>query len=179
MGIPQSIYVIETLKNKIKIGITSNVKNRFSAIQCQSGNKIINSFFTEKCTDAYKTEHLLHKKYKDTRTVGEWFTIDFETVVDYLKTVELDIPVLKKKEPCEKLLNLPIHMAGWAVIHAFTKPCTENTFERLMDSIDEAIDMFCEYCCDEDEERPEETAMLKFELMRLLAKAKLIGKVGV
>jgi len=168
MGIPQSIYVVETLKNKVKIGIASNVKKRFSAIQCQSGNKITNSFFTERCNKAHKIETLLHNTYKDNRDIGEWFTIDFQTVVEYLKTIKLDFSDLEESDRGNRLPDFPIYLAGWAVIMAFTKPCTENTFDRLIESIDDAIDMFYKYSCDDDRVRPKEGAHLKFELMRIL-----------
>ena len=182
MGIPQSIYVVETLPNKIKIGITSNVETRFRTIECQSGDKITNSFHTDKCNDAYKIEHSLHRTFKEYRSVGEWFDINFSDAVNCVKIYDLDLSI-EDPEVSQRLSELPVHIAGWAIIMAFTREPNQYTYSHLVDSIEVALDLFYKYSGASDS-RYTEDPLLQFELMRvmddmrvkrILEKAKRIG----
>lgn len=180
MSVPQSIYVIETLKDKIKIGITSNTEVRFRTIECQSGNRITNSYVTEKCNDACKVEHSLHTIFKENRVLGEWFAIDFESVVSCLKEFKLDT-LMHHEFYVKKLPELPIHIAGWAIIVAFTKEPDAYTYSNLIDSIEVALDLFYKYSGGRDDGYREDP-LLQVELMKVMHNdrvKRLLGKVGV
>lgn len=85
--------LLETDKNgdeRHKIGITKNpVHKRIS--QLQTGNSNIITLLHSYETEHYRNvEHMLHKKYinQKTETKNEWFYLEDEQVLGFLKTCE-------------------------------------------------------------------------------------------
>ena len=81
------IYGIHATNGLLKIGVAANVRARFSVIEGNSPIAVRLVF----CVDANpELETLLHQYFRDKRHHGEWFDIDFQTVVqsvvDYLKS---------------------------------------------------------------------------------------------
>lgn len=74
------VYILEDELGRIKIGLSkTDLKRRIRCIQTASGLKVIKykSIFVEDCS---ALERSLHYKYKDNRTLGEWFiNLDYES----------------------------------------------------------------------------------------------------
>ena len=76
-------------KNKYKIGLTSNLKQRISSLSNQNPFEIKLITAIEN-NDIYKLESELHKKFADKNIKGEWFELS-QKDVDYIKRIEDDI----------------------------------------------------------------------------------------
>lgn len=81
----QSIYVMETESGLVKIGVSCNPEVRTKSIATQSGFKITKEFHTKKCSNALDLEKQLHAFFEEYRVFGEWFKVDFGTVVNKVK----------------------------------------------------------------------------------------------
>ena len=77
------LYVVES-QEKHKIGITKNISNRISTLKASMPHpmKLIYGTEIENCREI---EKVLHEKFKDKRTHGEWFTLTKEDI-EYIKT---------------------------------------------------------------------------------------------
>ena len=84
------VYLIKIKdKNKYKIGLTSNLKQRISSLSNQNPFEIKLITAIEN-NDIYKLESELHKKFADKNIKGEWFELS-QKDVDYIKRIEDDI----------------------------------------------------------------------------------------
>ncbi len=82
------IYVVQVSNGAIKIGISSDTKQRFSQIESNCGFDITKQFTSEQTAKAYKIEQFLLAYFDDYRINGEWLkNITFEKVVEKLKSV--------------------------------------------------------------------------------------------
>lgn len=81
----QSVYVMETESDLVKIGVSVNPKVRTKSISTQSGFKITREFHTKKYSNALALEKELHTFFKDCRVYGEWFKVDFDMAVNKVK----------------------------------------------------------------------------------------------
>tara|TARA_R110000796_G_scaffold218540_2_gene334467 strand:+ start:242 stop:691 length:450 start_codon:yes stop_codon:yes gene_type:complete len=79
------IYLIKT-NDLFKIGITSNIKNRFKQYQSHSGY-ISELIYTSKLKNANYLEKKLIHKYDKYRTKGDWFFLDKENVINIIKDI--------------------------------------------------------------------------------------------
>jgi predicted GIY-YIG superfamily endonuclease len=80
------LYLIEMSNGTIKIGIAKDVERRISQIKSASGMDIKKCLYTSTFENAQKYENKLHKKYKDDRKNGEYFSTSFCTVEkDFVK----------------------------------------------------------------------------------------------
>ena len=78
-----NIYIFD-FGNQIKIGQSSNVKQRLRNIETQSGREAVNKFDI-KADQRY--ENLLHKILSEYRTIGEYFNFNFDIAVSILKSL--------------------------------------------------------------------------------------------
>lgn len=93
----QQLYLMENSSGLFKIGISNNPERRLSQIKNASGLSVKLLATWETSEDAYTVEQRLHKKFKDQRTHGEWFT-------------NLSIEDIEKSEPLTKGgINLKTH----------------------------------------------------------------------
>lgn len=69
----KQVYVID-FGDKVKAGITDNIKRRISQIQCSAGSKAIR--FTSIQGD-YALEHDLHKRLSKYHIAGEFYSCSF------------------------------------------------------------------------------------------------------
>ena len=100
------IYLIEAIgdhETKYKIGFTKDEKNLQKRLKSiQTGNpykcKILQTFKTK---FSRKVETSLHNKFSDRRQNGEWFNLDLEHVINFIKyceTIENNYTILNKFE---------------------------------------------------------------------------------
>jgi len=78
------VYVIECDHGLIKIGKSVNPKKRISGILSQSGLGLVSKFVSINTEFYASIESELHHKFKQFRSVGEWFTVPFNDVVSEL-----------------------------------------------------------------------------------------------
>ncbi len=97
------IYVIENSEHRVKIGISKNVKQRFRTLETQSSYEIINSFYTDKCSNSRELESQCHKHFKDFRICGEWFNIPFEVAKEYVGSLNLEFDFMSEEESTKKI----------------------------------------------------------------------------
>ena len=82
-----SVYVIKNLElDRVKIGYSINVKNRFIGIRSQSGCEMELVYSTPYIDDAIGLEELAHIEFSKYRGIGEWFSVDADLVVEFLKS---------------------------------------------------------------------------------------------
>ena len=91
------VYIIQ-FSNRIKIGYTKNIRNRFNSLQNQSGEKIYNS------SHVYGNEALekqMHTIFQKDRIMGEYFNTYFDVAINTLKSLvqkkDLKINAIIKK----------------------------------------------------------------------------------
>lgn len=77
------VYILQ-FSDKIKIGYTQNIKQRFAALQTGSGEKILNSYYVY---GTRQIEKQMHNIFYNDRTIGEYFTISFDKAVKTLKSI--------------------------------------------------------------------------------------------
>lgn len=81
------IYIIESERSAIKIGISQDVEKRIRTLSKQGGFKVKNLYYTEYCSNAYSIEHDIHLMYKDKCIDSEWFDVPFKDAVSALKNM--------------------------------------------------------------------------------------------
>lgn len=79
------IYIIKS-NNLYKIGITSNLKNRYNQYQSHSGYKS-KLIFSKKINNANDTEKLIINKYKEYCTQGDWFDLADCNIVEIVSII--------------------------------------------------------------------------------------------
>lgn len=84
------IYFIKGHDKYIKIGFTTDIKNRLSTLQTSSPTKLTVIKLTK---GTIRQEKELHKRFSNLRTNGEWFELsnDLLTYIASLKDVKLNI----------------------------------------------------------------------------------------
>ena len=73
------VYLIREEYGRYKIGYTVDVPTRFNTLKIQVPQKI-EIVWSIKCHDHKKVEKELHRRYKPSRTRGEWFALTSEQV---------------------------------------------------------------------------------------------------
>ena len=80
------IYVIlNTDTNRIKIGITDDIKTCVCALQLAGGCKLDVKYLSPAIYDAQQVEKQIHKHFSEFRHLGEWFNIDYKDAIRYIK----------------------------------------------------------------------------------------------
>ena len=74
------LYLLEMSNGTIKIGIAENVERRLYQIEHASGMCVKKCIYTDAFAEAQKYESSLHKKYKNDRKNGEYFSTSFYVV---------------------------------------------------------------------------------------------------
>ena len=81
------IYAMLADDGKVKIGISKCVHDRVRKIENSKGVKITDYSYTEKCSNPYMIEQMIHEELKDFRHFGEWFTVTFEHAVSTMNSI--------------------------------------------------------------------------------------------
>lgn len=111
LGIPRDagfIYVLyNPVSNLVKIGASKNPMSRTRNISSISGFPYEQArvWISPKIGNHYDMEHSLHRYFDNYRKNGEWFAVDFDTVVEYAKIVCTPISketLILMKETSEK-----------------------------------------------------------------------------
>lgn len=88
------LYVAEFSDDSVKIGISKNPRIRLDNLSYQKGHEVKRFCCTYPIENAYKIEQELHSIYSKQRIKGEYFDVDFNTVIMAVKDkYDLDIPV--------------------------------------------------------------------------------------
>lgn len=104
-------YIVKNEFGRIKIGYTSNLKERFCALENQGGFKLIEKYFVE-TNDFKKLEKELHGIFDERRYIGEWFFTSLYDVLKEISVLGYDVKVFSesnkkiKKDDIIKNLNL-------------------------------------------------------------------------
>ena len=82
----KSVYIILADNNNVKVGISSNIKQRFKTIENSSGLSIVDFIFTDKLSKAYDIEQKVLAYFDDYRVNGEWLKgVKYNNVVNKLR----------------------------------------------------------------------------------------------
>lgn len=77
------IYVIRNKENgRVKIGITEDIKIRLSSLQNQCGCYLELLYLSPETIEAEQIEKELHQYFAEYRYLGEWFNVDYNSVLD-------------------------------------------------------------------------------------------------
>lgn len=83
------VYVLVNPDNKrVKIGVTQDIEQRLYTLRMASGSKIYVFYITPILNKAYTLETITHKYFASKRFLGEWFNIDPNEAVRFIKTQE-------------------------------------------------------------------------------------------
>jgi len=94
------IYFIENIETKhIKIGFTTDVKNRLGQLQTSSPHELR---ILTVCEGSDKMEKELHSKFNDSRIKGEWFNPN-KDILEYIKSLKPYETISKKYTGITKL----------------------------------------------------------------------------
>lgn len=80
----KQIYVIELSNGLVKIGVSSNIKKRFNAIEKGSGSHILHEELFNS-DNPIKVEFKMHKHFLEQRTNGEFYNCDFNEAINLAK----------------------------------------------------------------------------------------------
>lgn len=128
------VYVLE-FENEVKIGRTINPTQRISCISTSKGEFPKRTFVSEKCSNYYKIETELHKKFKEQRNIGEYFKSNFDEVVLQLKNMTLTKHSEAEIEEADKLAYKRI------------KEIVNNMFDYEIEKIEDEKKLHCNHCC--------------------------------
>lgn len=80
-----NIYVIETSMGTCKIGFSIRPESRISQILTQGNLVLTRKFISEKIENYTKVEKECHIKFDSDRLSGEWFSSNFEDIINFVK----------------------------------------------------------------------------------------------
>ena len=78
------VYVIENENKKVKIGKSVRPKTRIAEISRMGCTKIVAMHITKKITYYSKFELFIHKHFKQSRVLGEWFNVSYGEIVAFV-----------------------------------------------------------------------------------------------
>lgn len=94
------VYIIESGKDEIKVGRSTNPQVRIRVIETQGNMKIKRHFISDPYPFYRDLETSFHREYKKTRGIGEWFSLDFDEAVSFMKN-----NIKEKLPPCKQMEN--------------------------------------------------------------------------
>lgn len=83
---PGHVYAIQK-KELVKIGISKIPKRRIGNIETHYASKLENQYISPLLKDYKQIEEKAHSYFKERRKFGEWFSVNFNEVVEYLQKV--------------------------------------------------------------------------------------------
>lgn len=94
LGSSQSLYVVFNPElNITKVGISTNVQARLSAMRADSGCDLQLIYYSDPISAATVFEGRAHEILADKRKLGEWFNIDPQEAVEVVKGVIKDATI--------------------------------------------------------------------------------------
>lgn len=98
-----SVYIIFDNKDNFKIGVSSNTEKRLKALNTANPNILSLIYESNKISNAYKIESLIHQRYKHLKINSEWFKIDdIEELKEYIDFLVEEIGYIKKENSVNK-----------------------------------------------------------------------------
>lgn len=82
------IYVMQSGKDKYKVGISVNPLSRLTSVQTGSSDKV-SVIFTYWSDEPFYYEKLFHQKFADYQIIGEWFKFDHKGFIKEMLDVLL------------------------------------------------------------------------------------------
>jgi len=96
------VYILETEKHGVKIGKTQKPFQRMSNIIASSNVNYKRLFLSDEIANYGEVERFLHAEFCDCRQNGEWFSADFNLVVDKYFTANKHAPSISIEESNEQ-----------------------------------------------------------------------------
>lgn len=82
------VYVILNIEvGRVKIGITGDIKGRFSILATQGGCEMEMYYHTQPMFNSKEIESKCHNHFREQRYIGEWFNVTKEQAKEYLETI--------------------------------------------------------------------------------------------
>lgn len=78
------VYCLERPDGLVKIGVSSNPTKRIAAVSSQGGFGLSRVWMSIQTQDAKWFERAAHQDFAELRSVGEWFSVEFDEAVDRL-----------------------------------------------------------------------------------------------
>ena len=100
MSLPY-LYIVKAKGGLTKIGISTCPKRRIAEIAKATGTPVVKQFISPACLNAREIEHHLHQHFAEYRQEGEWFAIDFKTVVNEANKQNFQTNMPNKLAPFE------------------------------------------------------------------------------
>lgn len=82
-SVTNHIYVIKFADNTVKIGKSKQPERRIEVLSGGNKSKMVNSWVSVPLLNHSKAEKAVHKKFKDSRMGGEFFSARFEDVIEW------------------------------------------------------------------------------------------------
>jgi hypothetical protein len=95
------LYIVKSKHGLTKIGRSACPKRRITEIAKATGTPVVKRFISPLCLNAQEIERQLHEHFAEYRQEGEWFAVDFQTVVDEAKKQEFQTDEPNKLMPFE------------------------------------------------------------------------------
>lgn len=80
----KSIYIIKFRDGIIKIGVSKNPQQRIKTIEKNSGRTARDKYITKPVNNSFKIENKLKNKFKSNNIKGEFYNLDFDTVIYFV-----------------------------------------------------------------------------------------------
>lgn len=80
----KSIYIIKFTDGIIKIGVSKDPEKRIRTIERNSGRLTKNKYITEPINNSFQIENKLKNKFKENNIKGEFYNLDFDTVIYFV-----------------------------------------------------------------------------------------------
>jgi hypothetical protein len=131
------VYILE-FEKEIKIGRTKNPEQRINCIETTRGERVKRSFISERCSNYFKIEVMLHRIFKDKRNVGEYFNCDFDEVVlqlskmDFITVTDEEIEISNEEH--------------FKKIEKTVKEIVERSYKNAIKEINNEKPVHCHMC---------------------------------
>ena len=106
------IYAMLADDGRVKIGVSRNPDERAKAIENQKEIKILKILKTEKCSNPFTVEKLVHSELEESRSFGEWFCVDFEVAKQTIEKIYSKHAEFQKGKGESELSNLVMCLIG-------------------------------------------------------------------
>ena len=110
MNKKQLVYVLwNPLTKMSKIGITMDLQKRVQQVQCACGCKLDICYSSHLISKARHYEGVLHDRFADHRTFGEWFDLDPKFIIPTVKKLipeELSSEVIEKMRETKSISEI-------------------------------------------------------------------------
>lgn len=83
----EKVLYVYALKNRLKIGITTNMSNRMTQLNYKYPNPILIYMSEPFADDSYKKERLVHDILSPYRLNGEWFSVNPNIAINIIKKI--------------------------------------------------------------------------------------------